>query len=160
MTNVGRNDPCPCGSGKKYKRCCLPLHQAAGRERQRQRDEPVTFPELYDESAELEELSNRINVLIRKGDLERAEELGHELQRRFPDQLDGIEGLARVYEARGDSLQAADHYRKAALFAERSGGYDPELIAEFRERATALDPASSPQESHAPPPSKETTEGN
>lgn len=22
-TRVGRNDPCPCGSGKKYKRCCL-----------------------------------------------------------------------------------------------------------------------------------------
>jgi uncharacterized protein YecA (UPF0149 family) len=20
---VGRNDPCPCGSGKKHKRCCL-----------------------------------------------------------------------------------------------------------------------------------------
>lgn len=19
----GRNDPCPCGSGKKYKRCCI-----------------------------------------------------------------------------------------------------------------------------------------
>jgi uncharacterized protein YecA (UPF0149 family) len=19
---VGRNEPCPCGSGKKYKRCC------------------------------------------------------------------------------------------------------------------------------------------
>jgi hypothetical protein len=24
MRNVGRNDPCPCGSGKKYKKCCLP----------------------------------------------------------------------------------------------------------------------------------------
>jgi len=23
MSNIGRNDPCPCGSGKKYKRCCL-----------------------------------------------------------------------------------------------------------------------------------------
>jgi hypothetical protein len=23
MTNPGRNDPCPCGSGKKYKHCCL-----------------------------------------------------------------------------------------------------------------------------------------
>jgi hypothetical protein len=23
MRHVGRNDPCPCGSGKKYKRCCL-----------------------------------------------------------------------------------------------------------------------------------------
>jgi len=22
--DVGRNDPCPCGSGRKYKRCCLP----------------------------------------------------------------------------------------------------------------------------------------
>ncbi|PJD00044.1 hypothetical protein GQ37_005775 [Janthinobacterium sp. BJB1] len=20
---IGRNNPCPCGSGKKYKRCCL-----------------------------------------------------------------------------------------------------------------------------------------
>jgi hypothetical protein len=23
---VGRNDACPCGSGKKYKRCCLKKH--------------------------------------------------------------------------------------------------------------------------------------
>jgi hypothetical protein len=23
MDRVGRNDPCPCGSGKKYKKCCL-----------------------------------------------------------------------------------------------------------------------------------------
>jgi uncharacterized protein len=23
---VGRNEPCPCGSGKKYKRCCSPVH--------------------------------------------------------------------------------------------------------------------------------------
>lgn len=32
----GRNDPCPCGSGKKYKRCCLlssaPLHPVRRRE--------------------------------------------------------------------------------------------------------------------------------
>ena len=21
-TEVGRNDPCPCGSGKKFKKCC------------------------------------------------------------------------------------------------------------------------------------------
>lgn len=23
MATVGRNDPCPCGSGKKYKKCCM-----------------------------------------------------------------------------------------------------------------------------------------
>jgi len=27
-TVVGRNSPCPCGSGKKYKKCCLPLKDA------------------------------------------------------------------------------------------------------------------------------------
>jgi uncharacterized protein YchJ len=24
--NIGRNDPCPCGSGKKFKKCCLTEH--------------------------------------------------------------------------------------------------------------------------------------
>ena len=28
---VGRNEPCPCGSGKKYKKCCLPRDEAARR---------------------------------------------------------------------------------------------------------------------------------
>jgi hypothetical protein len=27
-TNVGRNDACPCGSGRKYKRCCGPKQEA------------------------------------------------------------------------------------------------------------------------------------
>ncbi len=25
---IGRNDPCPCGSGKKYKKCCMNKDQA------------------------------------------------------------------------------------------------------------------------------------
>ncbi len=25
MGRTGRNHPCPCGSGKKFKKCCLPL---------------------------------------------------------------------------------------------------------------------------------------
>ena len=30
---VGRNDPCPCGSGKKYKKCCLSkTYTSIGRE--------------------------------------------------------------------------------------------------------------------------------
>jgi hypothetical protein len=32
----GRNDPCRCGSGKKYKRCCLRTDEAAARERSQQ----------------------------------------------------------------------------------------------------------------------------
>jgi hypothetical protein len=28
---AGRNDPCPCGSGLKYKKCHLPLEEAEAR---------------------------------------------------------------------------------------------------------------------------------
>jgi hypothetical protein len=28
MAKIGRNDACPCGSGKKFKRCCLGKQQA------------------------------------------------------------------------------------------------------------------------------------
>jgi preprotein translocase subunit SecA len=28
VERVGRNDPCPCGSGKKYKRCCFPKYES------------------------------------------------------------------------------------------------------------------------------------
>lgn len=27
MAKIGRNDPCPCGSGRKYKQCCLQREQ-------------------------------------------------------------------------------------------------------------------------------------
>ncbi len=30
-TRVGRNEPCPCGSGKKFKRCCAAKQLATGR---------------------------------------------------------------------------------------------------------------------------------
>ena len=29
LSKAGRNDPCPCGSGKKYKKCCLSQHEEA-----------------------------------------------------------------------------------------------------------------------------------
>lgn len=32
MAKVGRNDPCPCGSGVKYKKCCLPKERKRRRE--------------------------------------------------------------------------------------------------------------------------------
>jgi hypothetical protein len=29
MMTVGRNDPCPCGSGKKFKKCCAAARETA-----------------------------------------------------------------------------------------------------------------------------------
>jgi hypothetical protein len=47
VTRVGRNDPCPCGSGKKYKNCCLNKDRAQRlRESAWQRQEQVTVEKL------------------------------------------------------------------------------------------------------------------
>lgn len=35
MPKIGRNDPCHCGSGKKYKQCHLPIEEAAQAEQRR-----------------------------------------------------------------------------------------------------------------------------
>ncbi|MBO9323855.1 MAG: SEC-C domain-containing protein, partial [Roseiflexus sp.] len=49
MPAVGRNDPCPCGSGKKYKQCCLPREEAARAEQLRLRRAVDTLlPKIID----------------------------------------------------------------------------------------------------------------
>ena len=47
MARVGRNDPCPCGSGKKYKNCCLKKDRARRiRDSAWRREEQVTLDKL------------------------------------------------------------------------------------------------------------------
>jgi hypothetical protein len=64
----GRNDPCPCGSGKKYKKCCL-LKEAQERADQRRGMLSPGGPAAVPEGWELESppfapdpLTNRINA--------------------------------------------------------------------------------------------------
>lgn len=38
---IGRNDPCPCGSGRKYKKCCLEKEEIEALGRQASREEEV-----------------------------------------------------------------------------------------------------------------------
>src|SRR5258708_16295759 len=42
MAKVGRNHPCPCGSGKKFKLCCLPKDEAKAAEAADARPRPTT----------------------------------------------------------------------------------------------------------------------
>jgi hypothetical protein len=47
MAKIGRNDPCPCGSGKKYKNCCLNKERAKRvRDSAWVHDEQVTLGKL------------------------------------------------------------------------------------------------------------------
>jgi len=40
MSKIGRNDPCPCGSGSKHKKCCLPQGHAA-KDHPAAREQPI-----------------------------------------------------------------------------------------------------------------------
>jgi hypothetical protein len=53
MAKLGRNDPCHCGSGKKYKQCHLPIEEAARTEDlRRRRAADALLPRIFEYAAE------------------------------------------------------------------------------------------------------------
>jgi len=46
MEKTGRNDPCPCGSGKKYKQCCLPGETPAAKPQAKAQKEALTTSQM------------------------------------------------------------------------------------------------------------------
>ena len=49
LEKIGRNEPCPCGSGKKYKHCCLEKHEAARKVKDPQQEENLRAKEREQE---------------------------------------------------------------------------------------------------------------
>jgi len=148
MAKTGRNDPCHCGSGKKYKRCCEGTDQAAAsakmqaaakasRDRLRAVLEDLE-PDPYDN---LDHDSNAVVDLVHAGKLDEAENAARDLLVRYPDVIDGHERLGMVFEARGDRKQAAAHYRDALDFiAKNPEGFEDASVAYYRDRLQELDP--------------------
>jgi tetratricopeptide (TPR) repeat protein len=158
MAKTGRNDPCPCGSGKKYKRCCLEIDEAAERTvltvaapSQPLQKIPNVAAEIaaklaaaYDADDDLTNLSNATVDLVHAGKLDEAEQLAHDLLERFPDVPDGYDRLGMIYEARGDHQKAADCYRKVIDFIRaHPEDYDPDYEATFRNLVNRLDPSAA-----------------
>jgi len=145
MSKIGRNDPCPCGSGKKYKRCCLPQHEAAAAERAAaaaaQAVAQLAPPAFtWEDDDGLDEASNRVVDLVHAGQFDAAEQAARELLVRYPDVHDGFERLGMVYEARGDRLQAAEYYRHALAFMQdHADSYDAESIDWMLKKAESLE---------------------
>ncbi len=137
MAKIGPNAPCPCGSGKKYKKCCLPLHEKSRSEQNSILSQSVKA--FWADLDDLDMLSNSVVDLIQEGRLDEAEKTCHELLSRYPGQIDGIERLAEVYEARGDKKGGAKYYRKAAAFAKDNPGFDKELIDWYLSKAKSLE---------------------
>jgi hypothetical protein len=113
MTKTGRNDPCPCGSGKKYKRCCqekdeaeksaaraaaqaaqqaaLQAQQAAAQARyEAARKAFIEKTRELDAYRELADASNAVIKMVRAGKLDEAEAAAR----------DGLRGAWRLQTCR------------------------------------------------------------
>jgi len=157
MAKTGRNDPCPCGSGRKYKVCCLKQDEDAERERfkraaavaaaqaeeaaaKTRRHAEATLQALEHER-DLAEDSNAVIALVKAGKLDEAEQAARELLVNYPEVHDGYDRLGMVHEARGQNREAADCYRKVIEFVrDHPDQYDPEFTNTFHRLVAKLDP--------------------
>ena len=124
MKKPGRNEPCPCGSGKKYKKCCLHTSKpSAG----------GTF--VY---TDLDDLSNQVPELIKQEKYDEANEVCQTLLEKYPEQIDGLHRSAELFEAMEDYSKAATFYNLTADFAEPAEGFGKESVKFFRNKADQL----------------------
>jgi len=128
---VGRNAPCPCGSGRKYKKCC-------GRDNGRHAsssnpEETASLPrEIREDIERLERWSNGVLDAIEAGRHAEAEELCRKLAEHYPEMIDSHERLAALRSAQGRWREAAEAYDRAIEVIARSpGDYDRGLVADF-----------------------------
>jgi len=120
---IGRNQPCPCGSGKKYKKCCL--------------NNPALKGKFF--YTDLDQLSNSVWTYIKAEKWKEAEDACQKLLTQYPDQIDGLHRSAELWEARGDNARASDFYRKAADFAQNARAFDQNTIDFFMGKAEQLE---------------------
>jgi tetratricopeptide (TPR) repeat protein len=179
MAKIGRNAPCPCGSGKKYKTCCLAAAEAARvselLERRRaasaQGDTAIRawlsgaarLAVSEDAGDGLDELSNSVVERIREGRLDEALTLCERLLREYPDVVDGLERSAMVHEARGDYALAAHFYRRALDFTElpeQRDGFEEEGRDYYRDKIATMQRLAAPAGAGNEdlPPTRSTTE--
>ena len=166
VPRAGRNDPCPCGSGKKYKRCCLDKDRAAelapamaqrvalqahkANQAARQKDDQAELLKsqaTWQEAQALDAASNAVIDLVRAGRLDEAEQAARELLVRYPEVHDGYDRLGMVHEARGQFRQAADCYRSVVEFARaHPENYDPEFVDSFLDLIAKLEASAAEAE--------------
>ena len=108
-----------CGSGKKYKKCCLHkedngiLKKTAETNIQNKEikmdDSNLEFPFF---ESDIDSLSNSVMDFIKTKNYDKAKDVCKKLLEEFPDQVDGYERFATVYEEEGNSREAIKYYQQ------------------------------------------------
>lgn len=142
MAKIGRNEPCPCGSGKKHKKCCLGTTDSAA-DRVASAVEPIEHEHVCHSCGdeiedELNERADHILDELLDGRVDDAEALCHDFIRDFPGEAEGIDLLSMIFEARGQRERALELLREASKIA-HANDYDAETRRLMRERIKELE---------------------
>jgi len=84
MAKIGRNDLCPCGSGKKYKRCCMTNDEAAARATLAADAAHQQSHLCHDCSDQLDDSANAVFALIDARKFDAAEQAAHDVLAASP----------------------------------------------------------------------------
>ena len=128
MAKIGRNQPCPCGSGKKYKRCCWERDRSA-----RVDVVPEVSPhsDVFD-IVELDRLSNSVVDLVDEGRLDEADAVCEQLRTDYPEVHDWLMRKAMVCEARGQTTLAIEYCQRTIDWMDaHPDDFDPESREPF-----------------------------
>lgn len=106
----GRNDPCPCGSGKKFKQCC----------QSRQVGAPIVLP-----AAELARLLQAAWINRQHGRLAQAETLCHQVLQRAPSHPGALQQLGALALLDGN-IETATGFLERAL---KAAPQNPETLS-------------------------------
>jgi tetratricopeptide (TPR) repeat protein len=136
MAAIGRNAPCPCGSGNKYKKCCLAKDERDAA--QRRISAAATGASWVLDDDGLDDLSNSVLALIKARRFDEALAACRRLLDEFPDVVDGLERSALVYAAMGDHEKAATFYRAALAFITHPSRRDDYEGSEYFQQQLAL----------------------
>src|SRR6266850_2497702 len=110
--SVGRNDPCPCGSGRKYKHChgAVPGRTGAGRP-------PRTT------SVDTRPSLERARSLHQGGYLPEAESMYREVLKRLPRHADAMNMFGILRAQQGDPAAASEWIGKAVSIDPQNAAY-------------------------------------
>lgn len=123
LDRTGRNDPCPCGSGKKYKQCCLQNQAKADREL----------------SAQLPAALRRGFALKQAGHETEAVNLFRQILAKLPNQPDALHALGIVALQQGRVAEAINWLRQAVKFQHNNPEFYNNLGFALHEQGTLDD---------------------
>ena len=112
MKEIGRNDPCPCGSGKKYKRCCL------------QREVTQAASERSEKASAALQIPKAIQIAIehhQAGRLPQAQAVYQQVLKMEPNHPDALNLLGVIAHQLGKNDTAVKLINKAI----RANPFDP-----------------------------------